>query len=172
MKRVVIYVRVSSEEQKNGYSPQAQLEYLRDHAFKKKFIILKEFDASESARNAGRAVFNEMLEFTKNEKMYSLNNRQKVVLDWKHSCEKTVSPHKIDAELNEWQKAEFINCKNPGYIKEGWTWKGESDSWFRFATCYGEDYVYLALESFDDKLLLNSEKLLKNQATANISHIV
>lgn len=67
--KVVIYARVSSEEQKKeGFSIPAQLDLLRDFARKNKFQIVKEFTESESAKQSGRKKFDEMVQFLKNSK--------------------------------------------------------------------------------------------------------
>jgi len=62
--RVVVYVRVSSREQREeGYSIEAQLRLLRDYAVKQGFIIAQEFIDVESASKSGRTGFNEMLAY-------------------------------------------------------------------------------------------------------------
>ncbi len=67
--KVVLYARVSSEEQKReGFSIPAQLDLLRDFALKNKFQIVKEFTESESAKQSGRKKFEEMIQFLKNSK--------------------------------------------------------------------------------------------------------
>lgn len=67
--KVVLYARVSSEEQKReGFSIPAQLDLLRDFALKNKFHIVKEFTESESAKQSGRKKFEEMIQFLKNSK--------------------------------------------------------------------------------------------------------
>lgn len=67
--KVVLYARVSSEEQKKeGFSIPAQLDLLRDFAIKNNFQIVKEFTESESAKQSGRKKFDEMVQFLKNSK--------------------------------------------------------------------------------------------------------
>ncbi|MCX7424663.1 MAG: recombinase family protein [Planctomycetia bacterium] len=59
---VVIWARVSSREQREGYSIDAQLRVTRDRARSSGWQIAREFVVAESAkRGAERAVFNEML---------------------------------------------------------------------------------------------------------------
>ena len=60
--KAVIYARVSSKEQeKEGYSIPAQLRLLRDYAHKNSFQVAREFTDIETAKQAGRANFGEML---------------------------------------------------------------------------------------------------------------
>lgn len=67
--KAVIYARVSSEEQKKeGFSIPAQLDLLRDFACKNNIQIIKEFVEAETAKQAGRHQFNEMLKFLKKSK--------------------------------------------------------------------------------------------------------
>ena len=61
---VVIWARVSSREQKEGYSIDAQLRATRDRALKNGWTVVREFAVAESAkRGAERAVFNEMFKW-------------------------------------------------------------------------------------------------------------
>ena len=69
MKKVVLYARVSSNEQeKHGFSIPAQIKFLREYAQKHDFVIVKEFSESETAKQAGRTEFNNMVKFVKTSK--------------------------------------------------------------------------------------------------------
>ena len=69
MKKVVLYARVSSNEQeKHGFSIPAQLKFLREYAQKHNFVIVKEFSESETAKQVGRTEFNNMVKFVKSSK--------------------------------------------------------------------------------------------------------
>ena len=62
--KALIYARVSSKEQeREGFSIPAQLKYLNDYATKNGFAIIHEFVDVETAKQAGRSAFNEMIEF-------------------------------------------------------------------------------------------------------------
>ncbi len=64
--KIIIWARVSSREQKEGYSIDAQLRATRDMAKKLGWIIVKEFVVAESAkRGSERRAFNEMLRWVK-----------------------------------------------------------------------------------------------------------
>jgi len=76
--KAVLYARVSSKEQEEGFSIPAQLKLLKDYARKNKLRIIKEFIDIETAKQAGRYNFNDMTDFLKN------NPEVKDVL-----CEKT-----------------------------------------------------------------------------------
>ncbi len=63
---VVIWARVSSREQKEGYSIDAQLRACRERALKNGWTVLREFVVAESAkRGAERLVFNDMFRWVK-----------------------------------------------------------------------------------------------------------
>lgn len=69
MKQAVIYVRVSSKEQKEeGYSIPAQKKLLWDYARVNGFKIVKEFEDDETAKSSGRTGFGQMIEFLKENK--------------------------------------------------------------------------------------------------------
>lgn len=63
---VVIWARVSSREQREGYSIDAQLRLTRERAEKNGWTIVREFAVSESAkRGAERLAFNEMFNWVR-----------------------------------------------------------------------------------------------------------
>ncbi len=63
---IVIWARVSSREQKEGYSIDAQLRAMRDRAAQQGWTTVREFVVAESAkRGADRKAFNEMLKWIK-----------------------------------------------------------------------------------------------------------
>lgn len=63
---VVVWARVSSREQREGYSIDAQLRASRDKALKAGWHIVREFVVAESAkRGAERVAFNQMLKWVK-----------------------------------------------------------------------------------------------------------
>ena len=67
--KAVIYARVSSEEQKKeGFSIPAQLDLLRSFAKQHNIDVVREFEEAETAKQAGRHQFNEMLKFLKKSK--------------------------------------------------------------------------------------------------------
>lgn len=69
MKKAVLYARVSSDEQeKQGFSIPAQVKFLKDYAKKNNITIVQEFTESQTAKQAGRVEFNNMLKFLKSSK--------------------------------------------------------------------------------------------------------
>ena len=63
---VVVWARVSSREQREGYSIDAQLRAIRQRAEREGWEIAREFEVAESAkRGAERAAFNSMLKWIK-----------------------------------------------------------------------------------------------------------
>ena len=68
----VLYARVSSKEQSEGYSIDAQLDLLREYARKKNIRVLEEFREVESAKESGRPIFNKMLAYVQQKKVPAL----------------------------------------------------------------------------------------------------
>ena len=65
-KQAVIYARVSSKEQeKEGFSIPAQLKLLKDYAASNGFAIAQEYVDVETAKQAGRAAFGDMVAYLK-----------------------------------------------------------------------------------------------------------
>jgi site-specific DNA recombinase len=69
----VIYARVSSKEQeREGYSIPAQVELFQQYAKTKNLNIVNEYLESESAKDSGRKLFNEMLTYVKQNKVKAI----------------------------------------------------------------------------------------------------
>lgn len=66
MNKAVVYLRVSSREQKTeGYSIPAQRKLLLDYAKKNRFEVVREFEDDETAKSAGRSGFGAMIDYLK-----------------------------------------------------------------------------------------------------------
>src|SRR5437773_2985455 len=64
--RAVLYARVSTKDQeREGFSIPAQLKLIREYARNQALTILREFTEVETAKQAGRGGFGEMLTFLK-----------------------------------------------------------------------------------------------------------
>ncbi len=71
VKKAVLYVRVSSKEQeKEGFSIQAQYKLLRDFAFNNGYEIIQEFGDVETAKVSGREGFDSLITFFKKNPVY------------------------------------------------------------------------------------------------------
>lgn len=75
--KAVIYARVSSREQKEGYSLEAQLKLGKDYSERQQIDLIREFAVAEIAKNGGREQFEQMISFLKQ------NTEVKVII-----CEK------------------------------------------------------------------------------------
>ena len=65
-RKAVLYARVSSKEQEEeGFSIPAQLKLIKEYAQKNRFEIVEEFVDVETAKQAGRANFGQMVRFLK-----------------------------------------------------------------------------------------------------------
>jgi len=62
----VLYVRVSSKDQEQGFSIPAQRQLLTEYAAEKGLRIIQQFEDVETAKRAGRTAFGEMVAFLRN----------------------------------------------------------------------------------------------------------
>ena len=60
---VIAYCRVSSREQEEGYSLDAQLKNIINYAQKNNLQIIKHWQVAESAKKEGRKAFSEMITY-------------------------------------------------------------------------------------------------------------
>lgn len=67
-RRAVLFARVSSREQEQGQSTEAQLENLHRYCQREGISILKEYKITESSTKGERKKFYEMLKFVRNQK--------------------------------------------------------------------------------------------------------
>lgn len=119
-KRVVIYARVSSEEQKKGgFSTPAQLKLLRDYGVKNDYEIVGEYEDTETAKVTGRTRFNEMVKFLQKEGQSQRENRCRTVL-----VEKT---DRLYRNLKDYIVAEDLEIEIH-FVKEGVVLSPESHS--------------------------------------------
>ncbi|MBP6965129.1 MAG: recombinase family protein [Armatimonadetes bacterium] len=76
----IVYARVSSKEQeKEGFSIPAQLKLLRDYATEHGLVIRREYTDVETAKQAGRTSFNDMVAFFKSA-LQAVDNSCRVIL--------------------------------------------------------------------------------------------
>jgi len=61
--KAVLYARVSSREQEEGFSIAAQLKLIKEYAVKNKLKTMNEFIDIETAKQTGRSNFNSMIDF-------------------------------------------------------------------------------------------------------------
>ena len=85
----------------------------------------------------------------------SLPQKRELIMDWQHICPRALTVGDIDGKIDDWDSTLFISCLRPQYIKEDWDWHGTEDCWFRFATVYDRENLYLAIEISDDRILVN-----------------
>ena len=68
MTNAIIFTRVSTREQEEGYSLEAQYQRLKEYCEKKDFTILKHFQIIESSTRGERQKFHEMIGFVRKQK--------------------------------------------------------------------------------------------------------
>ncbi|MBI1973985.1 recombinase family protein, partial [Candidatus Micrarchaeota archaeon] len=62
---VLVYARVSSKDQADGYSIAAQLKACKNYCAKRGYKIVQVFEEVESAKQAGRPLFNDLVAYAK-----------------------------------------------------------------------------------------------------------
>lgn len=92
-----------------------------------------------------------------------LSTSKRLFLDWKHTISKASNKISIDGEFSDWKNVQWIDVRNPQYIKEDWDWKGAEDGRFEFATSHDSEELYLAIKFFDEKIIIDKEELLSRQ---------
>ena len=68
MDKVILYTRVSSEEQSRGYSLRDQKDRLDKYCALKNYTIVKHYEEDHSAKTFERPQFKKLLEFIKHNK--------------------------------------------------------------------------------------------------------
>ena len=98
---VVAWARVSSREQREGYSIDAQLRAMRDKAAKAGWTIIREFEVAESAkRGADRVAFNQMFDWVK-----ANARRQKIDAIFAHKLDRVCRNMRDAVRLQELEDA-------------------------------------------------------------------
>ncbi len=71
---------------------------------------------------------------------------------------KSDAPVVLDGKLDDWDAAKLIACDKPALIRLGKdAWKGKDDCRFRFGLKRDDRFVYLMIETFDDKVVLRED---------------
>lgn len=83
---------------------------------------------------------------------------KELIMDWIHECPSGNTSFDLDGNLVDWADIPFVNVRYPQFLQEGWDWHGAEDGWFRFAVTFDNDFLYIAVQSFDDVILMAPEK--------------
>ena len=66
--KAVIFARVSSKDQEDGHSLDAQIQACFEYAIKKSFKVIEQFRVVESSTATGRPEFSKMVDFVRTQK--------------------------------------------------------------------------------------------------------
>jgi site-specific DNA recombinase len=107
----VAWHRISSEEQKKGFSLESQQRLTQDYAKSKSLRVVREFSVAESAKDSGRASFDEMLDY------FRLNRSCKILLVEKtdrlyRNFEDVVNLDKLNLEVHLIKEAQVLSSKS------------------------------------------------------------
>jgi len=98
---------------------------------------------------------------------YDLPGRQPVTMSGTTSigvaavsvCPRRAAPVVVDGRLDEWDRLP-LSCVEPRQIsRDRRTWRGPADGSFKFAVEHDEEYVYVAVATTDDDLMLDPGRL-------------
>jgi len=92
-----------------------------------------------------------------NNKDLSLPSTKRLIFDHPHHLEPTDNDIVVDADLDDWKAASFIQITNPVYMHEDWDWKGKEDGSFSFATRLDDENIYIAIQTTDNRLIVEKD---------------
>jgi len=99
----------------------------------------------------------------KNSGVLTLPTKKRLLVETPHTVPQKTFALNLDGRTGEWPAHLWHNCVQPQQVQEEWDWHGRSDGWFRFAISTEDSFLYIALQSFDDKQLFAAGMLEKNQ---------
>jgi hypothetical protein len=84
-----------------------------------------------------------------------------VRFDWKRPVTLAAESITLDADLTGWPADLFTEVTRPMVVEESWDWQGPADGRFRFAVQQRDGRVFVAVETFDDRVITaaNAEEL-------------
>jgi hypothetical protein len=91
-------------------------------------------------------------------KAIALPATQPVRLDWKHPVPPAAQPVVLDGKLDDWPANSFTTVEHPMVIVEDWDWHGPADGRFRFAVQQRDGRVFVAVETFDDRVITEASR--------------
>lgn len=105
--KAIILSRVSTLEQHDGHSIEAQKSRLREYCERKSLEVIKEFEITESSTKGSRKDFYNMLEFAKKQK-----GTVAIVADAVDRMQRSFKESTILDELVRQEKIKFIFIEN------------------------------------------------------------
>jgi len=118
-------------------------------------VLLKPVNGSASLHALNEAGLQVTLTgaYDVNGKVLMLPTTQDIHFDWKHVVPAAAAPVVLDGDLAEWPATLFTEVTRPMVITEAWDWSGPADGRFRFAVQQLDGKVYVAFETFDDRVI-------------------
>lgn len=113
--KAVIFARVSSKDQEDGHSLDAQIQSCFEYAIKKSFKVVEQFKVVESSTAIGRPEFSKMVNFVKSQKekivvlCYCVDRLQRDFDEQYLELQKLIRQDKIEIH---YIKSEFIEHKD------------------------------------------------------------
>lgn len=82
-----------------------------------------------------------------------MNRAISVAVDRILPAPRRTEPMVIDGKLDEWKELPYAPGPSARLQGDTSTWQGPDDASFRFATAYDDEYVYVAIDSIDEKVM-------------------
>ena len=97
------------------------------------------------------------------EKPLTVTGAQPFMLETVHPCPRAAKPVSVDGKLDEWGALGLV-CREPMLVQmDRRCWTGPDDASFEFAVSYDDDYVYVAVDCVDDKIVLDKSRNARQQ---------
>lgn len=91
-------------------------------------------------------------------KPIELDGTASVVVERRFDCVRRKKEVVVDGRFDEWKKLPFV-CEDPAQIRGvPDSWKGPGDSSFRFGVEYDDEFLYIAVETTDERSVLDPKR--------------
>jgi hypothetical protein len=102
-------------------------------------------------------------------KTYEASNSLPVQVVPKFDCPRRGKPVVVDGKLDDWPALPFdvVKAEQLRWYPEAWT--GPKDCSFRFAVAYDDEYLYVAIRTTDDELVLDPAKEVWRQDALSVT---
>lgn len=94
---------------------------------------------------------------------FSIEGRQSIAVETPFPCPRRESPVSVDGRLDEWNDFPHL-CRKPAQIRiDPNSWNGPDDLSFRFAVACDQKFLYLAVDTTDDRFFRKDDPYPWNQ---------
>jgi site-specific DNA recombinase len=116
----VLYARVSSKDQEQGFSIPAQQRLLEDYAVKNGLTVVKAFVEAETAKKAGRNRFGEMVRYVRKTpscQVVLVDKTHRLYRNFRHQVEIDELIQRDALEVHFVKEGEILSAGSPSHQK-------------------------------------------------------